>query len=317
MNIQSGNLVQLTTSDLEAHQEAVDPNQIRVDQLSQGSFSSRIDSIYVNQLFLYRERWNQRVRVTGSNPAGYILIGASALPGVVWRGEPLGVGQIAVNDASADMEFSTGSAADHFVLLAPADSLVNYIGEDSCEKLQRARRPLVGDQQATALLFGEMQRLIAKYTMYGDVLIDEFEGAAVEHELLNAVAEFYIDSGARPGRIAKPARRRALLRALEFSHDLQTPIRLPDLARAVGISQRNLEYAFQEAYGVTPVKYLRWTRMNHVRRLLHVAVPGSTTVSNVARHWGFSDMSHMAVGYRALFGESPSETLARSGSFQD
>ena len=156
-----------------------------------------------------------------------------------------------------------------------------------------------------------MQRLLDRHLANGDLLGNEHECTAVEYELFAAVTQVCTESNAQPSSVGVPARRRALVRAIEYTNDLKSPIRLPELVAEVGISQRGLEYAFREAFGITPNKYLRWSRMNHVHRDLLVAESGSTTITQVAASWGFSDMGRLSVEYRQLFGESPSATLAR------
>ena len=78
------------------------------------------------------------------------------------------------------------------------------------------------------------------------------------------------------------------------------------------MSPRVLEIAFRETLNTTPLSYLRWIRMHSVRRDLLEEEPGSAQVKEIAARWGFIDPGRFAVGYRRLFGESPSETLKRS-----
>jgi AraC-like DNA-binding protein len=59
-----------------------------------------------------------------------------------------------------------------------------------------------------------------------------------------------------------------------------------------------------------PIRYLNLRRMHLVRRALLRADP-SKTVTQVATDHGFWELGRFAVGYRALFGESPSATLHR------
>jgi AraC family ethanolamine operon transcriptional activator len=114
--------------------------------------------------------------------------------------------------------------------------------------------------------------------------------------------------------VTKSERRKALLRAVEYAEELRQPIPVPELCAAAGVSQRTLEYSFEDAFGITPVKYLRWNRMNDVRRELSVAEPGSISITEAGLRWGFSELGRMAVEYQHLFDESPSATLAKPKS---
>ena len=80
------------------------------------------------------------------------------------------------------------------------------------------------------------------------------------------------------------------------------------------MSQRTLEYAFREGLGLTPLQFLRRCRLNHAHKDLRSATPGSKAITEVAIKWGFSDLGRFAARHRRMFGEYPSQTLARTQS---
>ena len=60
-----------------------------------------------------------------------------------------------------------------------------------------------------------------------------------------------------------------------------------------------------------PIRYLSLRRMHLVRRALLRADPSAATVTRLATDHGFWELGRFSVSYRALFGESPSESLQR------
>jgi transcriptional regulator GlxA family with amidase domain len=54
-----------------------------------------------------------------------------------------------------------------------------------------------------------------------------------------------------------------------------------------GLSARSIQYAFQEHYGTTPIRYLRKVRLDRAREDLR---QGNATVADIASYWGFSNM---------------------------
>ena len=84
-----------------------------------------------------------------------------------------------------------------------------------------------------------------------------------------------------------------------------------DLCVATGVSERTLEYAFQEVMGMSPIAYLTRLRLHRVRQALRMATRGSTTVSAEALNWGFWHFGDFSRAYKDCFGELPSETLRR------
>jgi AraC family ethanolamine operon transcriptional activator len=88
-------------------------------------------------------------------------------------------------------------------------------------------------------------------------------------------------------------------------------ILVADLAAAAEVSERTLRTAFNEYYGVAPVRYLQMRQLHRVRRTLREAHPEAVTVSDVLVAHGEWEFSRFASRYRRLFGELPSETLRR------
>lgn len=86
------------------------------------------------------------------------------------------------------------------------------------------------------------------------------------------------------------------------------PLTVTDLCEVTNVSRRTLQYAFESIVGISPIQYLRASRLNGVRRALLRATP-QTSIADIAAQWGFWHMSQFAKDYRQLFGERPSETL--------
>jgi AraC family ethanolamine operon transcriptional activator len=91
---------------------------------------------------------------------------------------------------------------------------------------------------------------------------------------------------------------------------LAKPIYTEELCSALGVSPRKLHDAFVATCGMSPHAYLKRRRMVLVRRELRRGGAGPALVKCVALSHGFWHLGHFARDYRALFGETPSETLA-------
>ncbi|MFT3765735.1 MAG: AraC family transcriptional regulator [Minicystis sp.] len=111
----------------------------------------------------------------------------------------------------------------------------------------------------------------------------------------------------RPARLAPWCVRRA--EEYIEAHAAE-PITMTDVAAAIGVPARSLRAAFASSRGVSPMAVLRQRRFELARARLASASPG-TTVASVAATLGFRSAGRFSVAYRARFGESPSETLAR------
>lgn len=90
---------------------------------------------------------------------------------------------------------------------------------------------------------------------------------------------------------------------------LADPLSLRDLYEAVPTSRRTLAYAFDEVFGLPPMRFLRLHRLRCARRALTEARADQTMVIAIAQRYGFSSASHFSRAYRQHFGESPLQTL--------
>ncbi|WP_091233076.1 helix-turn-helix transcriptional regulator [Microbacterium sp. 3J1] len=96
-------------------------------------------------------------------------------------------------------------------------------------------------------------------------------------------------------------------RALDFiAENAHRPITVDDVAGAVHMSTRGLQYAFRRALDMTPAECLKQARLDGAHRDLRSGAP--STVAAIARRWGFSHPSRFAVAYRDAFGVLPSVT---------
>jgi transcriptional regulator GlxA family with amidase domain len=88
---------------------------------------------------------------------------------------------------------------------------------------------------------------------------------------------------------AQSAQPRQLYRAVSFIHDnAQNDIGLADIAAAVGVTPRSVQYMFRRHLGTTPLEYLRRIRLDRAHRDLQAADPAVDTVNAIAGRWGFS-----------------------------
>jgi AraC-like DNA-binding protein len=119
------------------------------------------------------------------------------------------------------------------------------------------------------------------------------------HNYTEALAE---SEGAASANVAK--------RAIDLMHaHPETPWSTAELARAIGVSARALQRAFERSDQLAPMAYLRRVRLHRVHTELAASSPDSVTVTTVAGRWGFVHLGRFASQYQQLFGKTPSETL--------
>ena len=84
---------------------------------------------------------------------------------------------------------------------------------------------------------------------------------------------------------------------------------LSELCNVSNVSERTLQYVFQDIMGMSPLTYLHRLRLHRARDELRAAMSDSTTVTDVALNWGFWHFGEFSRAYKNCFDELPSVTL--------
>jgi transcriptional regulator GlxA family with amidase domain len=101
-----------------------------------------------------------------------------------------------------------------------------------------------------------------------------------------------------------------LRQAIVFIHEnAHRDITLSDIAAAVNVTPRSVQYTFRRHLGTTPLEYLRRVRLDRAHRELEAADPAVDTVMAIAGRWGFSHAGRFSGMYKRAFGRPPSATL--------
>ncbi len=92
---------------------------------------------------------------------------------------------------------------------------------------------------------------------------------------------------------------------------LNTPLRVTDIAASVGVSVPTLNRAFRKCLGMGPKAFVKQRRLDRVRMELQRADPRTSSVTEIATTYAFWHLSQFAADYKKAFHEAPSDTLRR------
>lgn len=174
-----------------------------------------------------------------------------------------------------------------FATLRPVDDAAARLWRDTVGYLKNS--VLSREEVATPLVLAQCSRLLAAVTL-----------AAFP----NAVSPGYAphdrtDTGSC-----------LLRRAIAYIEaNLDDDIALADIADAVHVTPRAVQYMFRRHLDITPLQYVRRLRLDLAHRDLLAAQRTEQTVTQIAARWGFAHTGRFAVIYRQTFGQSPYETL--------
>lgn len=286
---------------------------IHYQQFGAGSFSGRMTQVILNSLQLGRVQWCPGILDNGTAPAGsWVVALPVAAEGTLHvRGRPASAEQPMFVPAGEDIAFAANGRTD--LIVAAVDTA-------QIERWMQARRGIDGIDrrkllQPCAVTRPELaQRAqLLKHTL--SVLMAQ--GHDATEETLNTAHSLVLDTilDVVPSfEAVEPLHRRAkvsaAMRAL-LEDNIESSMTITDLCARMGVRERTLYLACQEAFGKPPKRLLHEFRLNAVKRQL--SQPSELTdVTSVALRFGFLHLGRFAAEYRNQFGEQPSQTLARA-----
>lgn len=191
-------------------------------------------------------------------------------------------------------------------------ALEAIIGHNFMEKLTK---PIVRPSPALMLRLLELHKMVGQLALDTPEIFELPEiRRALEQRLIHLMvrclaegADIEITTGGR--------RYDAIMTKFEkyLAAHPDRPLYLTDICSGIGVAERTLRAACEEHLGMGPIRYLTLRRMHLVRQALRDADAGKTNVTRVVTDHGFWELGRFSVAYRALFGESPSETLRATG----
>lgn len=143
-----------------------------------------------------------------------------------------------------------------------------------------------------------------------DIIIKNMSDLLLTH-VLKLVPNSY--SALLDGGVTAQPVPRYLKRARDYIHaHAASAITLETLATHAGCGYRTLQVAFNHAYGLSPMTYVKYVRLSLAHEDLLRADDG-VAVRDVALKWGFTHMGWFSKIYTEKFGVPPSQTLRKQG----
>jgi AraC-like DNA-binding protein len=139
---------------------------------------------------------------------------------------------------------------------------------------------------------------------------------AIEQHVLHELVNCLVAPTLRPHERGRQ-RRAEIMRRFEnvLEANCHRHVSITEICEAVGVEERMLRMYCAQSLRLSPMSYQRLRRLNLVRAVLRGAEPSS--VSEIARSYGFSELGRFAVEYRVAFGETPSATLRGRRKIRD
>ncbi|WP_371225396.1 GlxA family transcriptional regulator [Roseovarius sp. 2305UL8-3] len=135
---------------------------------------------------------------------------------------------------------------------------------------------------------------------HGDALVGEISDNILHHPVRDPLAPQRKSLGRGLDELPQ-----SVADAVEvMDQNLSEPVPVPELAKRVGLSQRQLERQFKRAVGCSVVQFGLLLRLQHARVLL---ISTDLGVREIATASGFNSLSHFAYSFRKCFDRRPRE----------
>jgi len=301
-------------SDFDAFTYAVRAWDLDFRQLDSGPLRADVLQFSCINSLIAHARFSRLFDQRGAAPPGLWTFGifAKQCSPLVWHDNEINNSYIVIYKPGSEIDCVSRPGFEVFTLSCPEEHLLRIAHHQGLPEVEKLAKGV------------DHLQVSAKNLLVIRFLIREMLLAAEEPEILGGRTLHYyedeifgqilsiLNNSQQVQNVSSLSGKQAIRKIKDFlaAHPREL-IPISMLCSIGGVSERTLQYAFREHYGVSPKTYLNNYRLNGVRRELWKSDPDFTRVNDVASLWGFWHMGQFAADYRKLFGELPSETLLR------
>jgi len=312
-----GKVVELITTDPAEFEFALRPWELWVKPKEAGAFHNKLLMLAAPEFMIYREWYQLSLHIQGLSPANMLGIGipmgSVGQAGLYWGiSHPPGRTLPASLPGPVDGKLFGGHS--QIIIFIHLDLLKRELSDSLYKKLKLAADThLVSANQRYLYIFSVWANTLLKNIRLTPNLVKSATIIEViKQELIDHLINLASSIPPETVLIPSSARTRGFKKAIEYlryTQDKNVPI--SKLCHVSGISERSLQYAFQDAFGMPPNIIMQYRRLHFVRQELLLSDTKSVSVTEVAMKFGFLELGRFANRYKKLFGELPSQTLAR------
>jgi AraC family transcriptional regulator, ethanolamine operon transcriptional activator len=291
-------------------------------QLGCGRFVGSVSTVQGPRMTIVGEQTNQSLHEKIVAPADSLVFGL-----VLNRDDALQVNRRAVNTQSLivleggkEYDFRTEGSTELLGVSLESDLFRDADSGRYRDVVERAlaQSVVVLDDSATAMLrhlWLMMSTILRDNESWPDSMPLSL---LADTALSNILLALNLSANRRAPAMPQSAERQARVvqQAIQYMQaNLGRSFSIADVCAATHVSERTLQYHFENCLAMSPVQYLKIMRLNAARRLLRNA-PGQWTqrqptlsIAEIAAQCGYDHPSRFAGDYRRQFGVLPSETL--------
>jgi AraC family ethanolamine operon transcriptional activator len=290
----------------------------RYQQLSPGSISSRVLTSSIGSLGIFHNYWQGNIQYEGATPKDVVAMAVNLVrtEGTRWLGQLVGADDLIVMNGDASGESISGHCWDTMIFMIPRTKLMQQIAYISSEDPEHILQN-TSIIHLPATLAGRLRQACMAYLAAMNWSLAHPELSLPLPEMAESLVELLAlaavsTSEARNRSCTGKRHAHILSRAREYSaYHCDRPLRIWQLCREIGVSERTLRHIFQQRTGMSPHDFLKSERLNMAHRMLRDNNSRAQLIKQFSHSIGFPQVGHFSRDYKQLFGELPSHTLSK------
>ena len=290
--------------DLEQFMQEVQHWDLDFRVMDTGGFQGRLKQLVAENVLVSYARFQRVLDQAGATPPGFrtFAILGKACNGFWWRGQPVTNNDLLAFPPSNELQSFSRRDFEVFTVSLRESCLVQLVNDLGIPFNPTGKREVIPLEPRAIHELRTLASMIVRAT--NTIAASAISQVLAERLLVSAYTR------AADKRASMRKRDLAVDRVTEYIRSTPAPVsELAGLCRIAAVSERTLQYAFRERYGMPPNVYIRRWNLNTARRLLLQADPTEATVNGIAMDLGFHHQGQFATDYRKLFLETPSMTL--------
>jgi AraC-like DNA-binding protein len=282
---------------------------VKFTQPEAGELEIRFQTTAVGRCLVYQSSSNIPMICAGTRTPDVVTISpiSAKCERGKFRGQQLKAGQVLVMDPGGDAFQQIAANHQQTAVSIPLDLLdriarAEYGFEDGSQWKWRVanathRESSILSQTVDSIVSGQAH---------------DFIGPNAEIRFAEMIFATVRDRSHSSSEPRKHLNRRVIVRKAEefIRAHLCDPPSILELCEFTGAGRRALFYAFDELIGMSPIAYLKATRLQEARRRI-MASDQQHCVQLVASNLNFTHLGQFSIDYARHFGESPSQTCKR------
>lgn len=291
--------------EMDHHAQMFQDWELSYDQISTGKFKSSLDSLTFNNIEIYRECFSTSIFQQGTAKRDCLNIGLyieNQTP-ILWQGKKL-----------AQNEIITVMGNEELMLITPENSIclglsipTIFFNNDTKDLLQ-STCTLQKEDNAQSVIYLKLYKLINTLLDHPLFVATERTRTQIQADIIDLIIE-NIDNTPIKVKVSRKKANTVVHTVIDYTQNNSAQLfSISDLCYITNTSRRTLQSCFEQTIGLSPALFLKYLRLNAVRKTLAQTTEVSS-ISNIATDFGFWHLSQFAYDYKRLFSESPSDTL--------